>query len=118
MLLTIALLVIAGLVQGDPPVETCKITKITDREVVVTCPKRDALTFTELWPVEWEDAVKVGDPVKLQGVPEGGWLPIASCKVRIAKVVEEATRNRVGERRMPTNWYIPKDCQGEKEGEH
>lgn len=121
MLLAIALLVTAGLVQGEPPIETCRVVAITEDSTAVVCKEDRATGFfsgyllSRAWPVEWEDSTKVGDVVKLQVTKNGGFIPIASCKARIAKVVKEATRSRVGERRMPTNWYVPKDCMGEKE---
>ena len=114
-----------ALVAQTGEVETCQVANIdskdSDRQVTLVC-RVDKTTGDIIgyllrlpsWPKEWTGADHEGATVKMQAV-ENSWIPIAPCKVRIAAAEKEARRKRVGERALPNNFYIPKDCQGEKE---
>lgn len=94
----------------------CKLIKTTKDYKWVQCPKENSddiiMEFFEgYWPKEWNDSTRVGDIVKVNILNEGEWAPFLSCKARIEEAENNYKKNYKLERKLPNNFYIPKDCQ-------
>lgn len=102
--------------QPKPEIINCKISEATDENRSVTCVLKKENTkaiakFTVWeWPQEWSNTVEVGDIVKIK-INNNIWEPIPSCAARIETANKNAIKNKVREGSIPTNSYIPKDCQ-------
>jgi len=92
----------------------CKLQSITNENRVLECNIKDKKLIAKFdikeWPKEWDDSSLVGDIVKLE-VGKNEMIPIKSCSVRIKEATDNFLKTKVKEGPIPTNFYIPKDCQ-------
>jgi len=92
----------------------CKLQNITNETRTVECvinnEKLIANFAVKEWPKEWNDSSLIGDVVKLE-VNKNELTPIKSCSARIKEATDNFLKTKVKEGSIPTNFYIPKDCQ-------